>query len=68
MESLVTILIISSAVLVMGVTKYKDYKNKKEHPPKKWEGKTEREMEQDRESADRLTEQQKGNGRGGGPF
>ncbi|GGD08426.1 hypothetical protein [Pontibacillus salipaludis] len=68
METIITIIFLISAVLIVVVAKYKDIKNKKENPPQQWEGKTQREMEQERERGEKLTEFQKGNGRGGGPF
>ncbi|KGP73471.1 hypothetical protein [Pontibacillus yanchengensis] len=68
MGSLIPLISVGGAALVIGIVKYRDYKKKNIKPPKKWEGKTEEEMEQDMEDAERKTEAQKGMGRAGGPF
>ncbi|MBU9712379.1 hypothetical protein [Evansella tamaricis] len=61
---LISIIVICAAVLIIGVTKYKDVKKKKVNPPKQWEGNKPDDVEQ----TEKITEHQKGNGRGGGPF
>ena len=68
MESLIPIITISIVVIVIGFIKYRDFRNKRVNPPKKWEGKPQSELEQDKENTDRKSEAQKGNGRAGGPF
>ncbi|MGP4063212.1 hypothetical protein [Halobacillus sp. H74] len=68
MESLIPIITISTVVIVIGFIKYRDFRNKKINPPKKWEGKTQSESAQDKENIERKAEAQKGNGRAGGPF
>lgn len=67
MESLIPLLAIGVVILVISVVKIKDVKKKKQNPPRKWEGKTQSEKEQDLEDAERKTETQKGMGRAGGP-
>ena len=68
MENLIPIITISIVVIVIGLIKYRDFRNKKVNPPKKWEGKPRSEAAQDKENIERKTEAQKGNGRAGGPF
>lgn len=70
LETLIAIMFLILTVLIIVISKYKDIKKKKEHPPKQWEGKPQREMEDQKERGEKLTEFQKGNGRGGGggPF
>ena len=68
MESLIPIITISIVAIVIGFIKYRDFRNKKINPPKKWEGKKQSESAQDKENIERKAEAQKGNGRAGGPF